>query len=233
MDRCELTLYGRQKELAERVADAGKPTVLVLEAGKPVELGKVGEALDAIVLPWFGGEMGAKAIAGVLTGKVNPAGRLPVSFPRSVGTLPCYYSRLPGAGSEYLEGRRDALYPFGHGLSYTEFSYSDLRLERTGAPYGVHVSLNIQNTGKRAGDEVVQLYIRDEESSIVTPAKLLKGFERISLTPGEAKTVSFDLGFDAFRLMNKRYEWVVEPGEFTIMAGASSEDIRLEGKIVL
>ncbi len=230
MDRRELTLYGRQKELADRVAALGKPAVLVLEVGKPVELGAAGEMLDAIVVPWFGGEMGAKAIADVLTGKVNPAGRLPVSFPRSVGTLPCYYSRLPGASTEYLEGRRDALYSFGHGLSYTEFAYSGLQIQKTGAPYGVRVSLAVQNTGKRAGDEVVQLYVRDEESSVVTPLKLLKGFERISLVPGESKTVAFDLGFDAFKLLNKRYAWVVEPGEFTIMAGASSEDIRLEGK---
>jgi beta-glucosidase len=233
MDRCELTLYGRQKELVKRVADTGKPAVLVLEVGKPVELGTAGEALDAVVVPWFGGEMGAKAIADVLTGKVNPAGRLPVSFPRSVGTLPCYYSNLPGASAEYLEGKRDAIYPFGHGLSYTEFTYHDLCLEKTGAPYGVRVSLTVMNAGKRAGDEVVQLYVRDEESSIVSPSKLLKGFERISLAPGDAKTVTFDLGFDAFKLMNKRYEWVVEPGEFSIMAGASSEDIRLEGKVIL
>lgn len=233
MDRCELTLYGRQKELVERVAATGKPVVLVLEVGKPVELGAVGDVLDAIVVPWFGGEMGAKAIADALTGKVNPAGRLPVSFPRSVGTLPCYYSRLPGASAEYLEGKRDALYPFGHGLSYTEFHYSGLKVEKTGAHYGVRVSLTVENTGKRAGEEVVQLYVRDEVSSIVTPAKLLKGFERITLEPGEAKTVSFDLGFDAFKLMNKRYEWVVEPGDFTIMAGASSEDIRLTGKVCL
>ncbi len=232
MDRCGLTLYGRQKELVERVASAGKRTVLVLEVGKPVELGAAEEALDAIVVPWFGGEMGAKAIADVLTGKVNPAGRLPVSFPRSVGVLPCYYSRLPGASAEYLEGRRDPLYSFGHGLSYTAFAYRDLKLERTGEPYGLRVSLTVQNTGERAGDEVVQLYVRDEESSIVTPAKLLKGFERITLVPGETKTVVFDLDFDAFMLMNKRYEWVVEPGEFTVMAGASSEDIRLAGKVV-
>jgi beta-glucosidase len=233
MDRCELTLYGRQKELVKRVADTGKPAVLVLEVGKPVELGAAGEALDAIVVPWFGGEMGAKAITDVLTGKVNPAGRLPVSFPRSVGTLPCYYSRLPGASAEYLEGKRDALYPFGHGLSYTQFTYRDLCLEKTGVPYGVRISLTVVNVGKRAGDEVVQLYVRDEESSIVMPIKLLKGFERITLAPGEAKTVTFDLNYDAFKLMNKRYEWVVEPGEFTIMAGASSEDIRLEGKVLL
>jgi len=109
MDRCELTLYGRQKELVEQVAAIGRPTVLTLEVGKPVELGAVGEMLDAIIVPWFGGEMGAKAIADVLTGRVNPAGQLPVSFPRSVGTLPCYYSRLPGASAEYLEGKRDAL----------------------------------------------------------------------------------------------------------------------------
>ncbi len=134
MDRCELTLYGRQKELAERVAALDVPTVMVLEVGKPVELGGVEAALDAIVVPWFGGEMGAKAIASILTGRANPAGRLPVSFPRSVGMLPLYYSRLPGASAEYLEGRRDAAYPFGHGLSYTTFAYRGLRVVGPASP---------------------------------------------------------------------------------------------------
>jgi beta-glucosidase len=233
MDRSDLILFGRQKELVERVAAIGKPTVLVLEAGKPVDLGEAAPNLDAILVPWFGGELGAKAIADILTGKENPAGRLPVSFPRSVGTLPCYYSRLPGASAEYLEGKRDAVYPFGHGMSYSSFEYGDLQITKADPPYGVRVSLTVTNTGDRAGDEVVQLYVRDEESTVVTPLKLLRGFERISLKNGETKTVTFDLDFDDFKLLNKRYEWVVEPGTFLLMIGASSEDIRLTERITL
>ena len=233
MDRSDLVLFGRQKELVERVAAIGKPTALVLEAGKPVDLGEAAQQIDAILVPWFGGELGAKAIADILTGKENPAGRLPVSFPRSVGTLPCYYSRLPGASAEYLEGKRDAVYPFGHGLSYTAFEYGSLQVTKAEAPYGVRVSLTVTNAGKRAGDEVVQLYIRDEESTIVTPLKLLRGFERISLAAGETRTVTFELGFDDFKLLNKRYEWVVEPGTFLLMIGSSSEDIRLTERISL
>lgn len=233
MDRSDLTLFGRQKELVERAAAINKPTVLVLEAGKPVDLGEAGERISAVLVPWFGGELGAKAIADILKGKENPAGRLPVSFPRSVGTLPCYYSRLPGASAEYLEGQRGALYPFGYGLSYTSFEYGDLQVTNAQPPYGVRVCLKVTNTGRRAGDEVVQLYIRDEESSVVTPLKLLRGFERISLSAGETKIVAFDLGFDDFKLLNKRYEWVVEPGTFLMMIGASSEDIRLTEWITL
>ncbi len=233
MDRSDLILFGRQKELVDRVAALCKPTVLVLEVGKPVDLGEAGKTIPAILVPFFGGELGAKAIANLLTGRENPAGRLPVSFPRSVGTLPCYYSRLPGASTEYLEGRRDALYPFGHGLSYTTFAYSDLKAAKTGAGCNVSVSVRVKNTGERAGDEVVQLYVRDVQSSIVTPLKLLRGFERISLAPGEDKTVHFSLGFDDFKLLNKKLQWVVEPGEFVIMAGASSEDIRLFQTVTL
>lgn len=233
MDRSELILFGRQKELVDRVAALSKPTVLVLEVGKPVDLGEAEKTIDAILVPFFGGELGAQAIVNLLTGHENPAGRLPISFPRSVGTLPCYYSRLPGASAEYLEGKRDALYPFGHGLSYTAFEYSNLKITKTGTGCNAAVSMRVKNTGNRAGDEVVQLYVRDVQSSIVTPMKLLRGFERITLLPGEEKAVTFTLGFDDFKLLNKKLQWLVEPGEFIIMAGASSDDIRLTQTITL
>ena len=146
--------------------------------------------------------------------------------------IPCYYSMLPGSSNEYYEGDGSALYPFGFGLSYTEFEYSDLKLEKTGDT-DVKVSLKVKNVGKVAGDEVVQIYVEDCESTVVTPPKLLKGFRRISLAPGETAELSFDLDYRAFRLMNARYDWVVEPGDFRIMAGSSSRDIRLEGTVTL
>jgi beta-glucosidase len=233
MDRSDLTLFGEQSKLVSRIAALGKPTVLVLEAGKPVALGEAGEQIDAVCVPWFGGEMGAKAIVDVLLGNASPAGRLPVSFPHGVGCLPCYYSRLPGASADYLEGLATAKYPFGHGLSYTEFTYSDLRVNKTKDPYGVDVRVTIANTGRRKSDEVVQLYMRDVQSSVVTPMKLLRGFERITLEAGESRTVAFALGFDDFKLLNLQYQWVVEPGDFEILVGASSEDIRCKQRITI
>lgn len=232
MDRSTMTLYGRQDELVRRVGALGKPSVLVLEVGKPVDLSGYVEGMDAILVPWFGGELGARAIARVLTGAVSPAGRLPISFPRSVGHLPCYYSMLPGTSAgEYLEGPSGPLFPFGHGLSYTSFAYRDLQIQRTDTPYGVRVSVTVRNTGDVTGDEVVQLYVRDTKSSIVTPRRLLQEFSRITLQPGESQKVSFALDFDAFKLLNARMEWVVEPGGFEIQLGASSEDIRLSGMV--
>ncbi|MBQ1223173.1 MAG: fibronectin type III-like domain-contianing protein, partial [Oscillospiraceae bacterium] len=171
-------------------------------------------------------------IVDTLLGKINPAGRLPFSLPRRSTMIPCYYSMLPGSSNEYYEGDGSALYPFGFGLSYTEFEYSDLATEKVGET-DVKVSLKVKNTGKMAGDEVVQLYVEDCESTVVTPPKLLKGFKRISLEPGVEKEVSFTLDEKAFRLMNAKYEWVVEPGDFRIMVGASSRDIRLEGTVTL
>ena len=253
MDRCDLKLYGKQRELIEKVSKLGKKTVLVLENGKPVDLSEETEWADSILVAWFGGEFGAKAIANVLFGEVNPSGRLPISFPKGVGYLPCYYAALPGGAPSYLEGERKELFEFGYGLSYTQFRYSDLQIEKginkedltpvqtadetdvlcADDRYRYTVSVRVKNVGTAAGDEVVQLYINDVASSIVTPEKLLQGFKRISLQPGEEKCVKFALNFNSFRLFNLSCEWVVEPGEFEIMAGASSRDIRLKGRIVI
>ena len=231
-DRCELTLCGRQRELLLRLGAIGKPLILVLENGKPLDLSAETKISNAIVEAWFNGEMGAYAIVDALLGKINPAGRLPFSLPRRSTMIPCYYSMLPGSSNEYYEGDGSALYPFGLGLSYTEFEYSDLAIEKVGTT-DVAVSLKVKNVGGMAGDEVVQLYVEDCESTVVTPPKLLKGFKRISLEIGEEKEVSFKLDEKAFRLMNAKYEWVVEPGDFRIMVGASSRDIRLEGVVTL
>ena len=233
MDRCDLKLYGKQQELIRQVCAVNKPTILVLENGKPVDLSWEKEHVDAILVAWFGGELGAKAIVDALFGDISPAGRLPISFPKSVGHLPCYYSALPGGSPFYLEGTRRELFPFGHGLSYTEFAYSDLKVENLGAPYDYRVSATVKNIGAVASDEVVQLYINDICTSVVTPELLLQGFERIHLNAGEEKEVSFTLNFDSFKLLNKKFEWVVEPGEFSIMVGAFCRDIRLEETIVI
>lgn len=231
-DRCELTLCGRQRELILRLAATGKPLVVVLSNGKPLDISAESEAANAVVETWFGGECGASAIVEALLGEINPGGKLPFSLPRRSTMIPCYYSMLPGSSNEYYEGSGAALYPFGFGLSYTAFEYSDLCLERTGKT-DVDVSVTVKNTGAVEGDEVVQIYVEDCQSTVVTPPMLLKAFERITLAPGESRTVAFKLGYEAFRLMNARCEWVVESGDFRIMAASSSRDIRLESIINL
>ena len=231
-DRCELTLNGRQRELIEKLAALGKPLILVTENGKPLDLSRENEVCNAILMAFFGGESGAKAIAEALTGELNPAGRLPLSLPRSSTRIPCYYSMLPGGAQDFLEGPKNALFPFGFGLSYTKFAYSDLRIEQT-ADCRFSVCCSVKNIGDRDGDEVVQLYLDDVESSVVTPPMLLKGFKRIRLKAGEEKRVTFELNYDSFKLMDIRYNWTVEPGKFRVLVGAGSRDIRLEGELTV
>ncbi len=229
-DRSDLRLPGKQRELIIEVAKAGKPVILVFENGRSIDLSEEVKVSNAILLSWFGGEFGAKAIVDTLLGKNNPAGRLPVSFPADSNRIPCYYSILPNFFENMFEGERKARFSFGFGLSYTEFEYSNLNITKTG-PTDFTVTADVKNIGKVDGDEVVQLYVNDVVSSIVTPLKLLQGFERISLKSGETKTVTFNLDFDSFKLLNKDYEWVVENGKFEIMVGASSDDIRLNETI--
>lgn len=231
-DRCELTLCGRQSELIRMIHETGKPIVFTMIHGKPLSISEESEICDAVLSCWFGGESGPQAISDVLLGKVNPGGKLPFSLPRRSTMIPCYYSLLPGASNEYYEGNGDALYPFGFGLSYTEFEYTDLEVTQTGAT-DVNVKLNIKNIGNVSGDEVVQIYVEDCESSVVTPLLLLKDFKRITLAPDEIQQVEFNLGYDAFKLMNRDYEWKVEPGTFRIYAASSSRDIRLSAEIEL
>ena len=231
-DHSELILAGRQRELIEKLSQLGKPLVLVLENGRPLELSRETEVCDAILMAFFGGETGAKAIVECLLGQISPSGKLPISLPRSSTRIPCYYSMHPGGERMFIEGPRDALYPFGFGLSYSSFAYSDLVISKSGA-YDVTVRCTVTNTGHMDADDVVQLYIDDVESSIVTPLLLLKGFQRVSLKSGESKEVTFHLNWDSFKLMNARYEWVVEPGDFRICIGAASNDIRLEGIVTI
>ncbi|WP_281818584.1 glycoside hydrolase family 3 N-terminal domain-containing protein [Vallitalea longa] len=233
-DRCELTLHGRQRELIQKLSELGKPLVLILENGKPVDLSIEKDICNAIMVTWFGGELGAQAIVEAVLGKINPAGRLPISFPQSTSRIPCYYSMLPGGATVFLEGDKSALYPFGFGLSYTTFNYSDMTVSNIDKKEcTATISVKVKNTGNMKGDEVVQLYIDDVESTVVTPPMLLKGFKRISLDVGESKKVSFKLNYDSFKLMNLKYEWVVESGDFRILIGSASNDILCETTITL
>lgn len=231
-DRCELTLHGRQRELIQKLSELGKPVILVLENGKQLELSAENDVCDAILMTWFGGEAGAKAIVDAILGKFSPAGKLPLSLPRSSTRIPCYYSMLPGGQDEFLEGPKDALFPFGFGLSYTDFQYSDLEINKVGT-FDAVVTCHVTNVGHMDSDEVVQLYIDDVDSSVVTPPLLLKRFQRIHLKAGESKAVTFRLDYDAFKLMDIHYRWTVEPGIFRILVGSGSRDIRLEGTITL
>lgn len=231
-DRCELTLNGRQRELIEKLAELNKPLVVVLENGKPLDISRESELANGVMMAFFGGESGAKAIVEALLGKVVPSGRLPISLPRSSTRIPCYYSMLPGGTTLFLEGPKEALFPFGFGLSYTNFDYRDLTVKKLGT-FDVRVACTVENTGKYDADEVVQLYLDDVESTVVTPKLLLKGFKRIHLKAGESKEVIFDLNYDSFKLMDIRYNWTVEPGKFRILVGAASNDIRLEGEVTL
>ena len=233
MDRCDLKLYGKQRELIRQVAKLHKPMVLVLESGKPVDLREEIEEADAILEAWFGGELGARAIAEVLLGRFNPSGRLPISFPRSVGHLPCYYSKLPGGSPNYLEGPSTALFPFGYGLSYTQFAYSDLRVQKLEGPCAYLASVKVKNVGEMEGTDIVQMYVSDPASSVVRPDRLLQGFARVCLKPGEEREVDFLLGFESFRLFNLQKEWVVEAGDFEIMIGTDSSRMVLSETITI
>ena len=230
MDRASLTLAGKQRELIQKIAATGTPVVLVLENGKAVDLSVEKDVCGAIVVAGFGGEFGARAIVRALAGDVNPAGRLSVSFPRADGMWPCYYSRRTGGWPDYYEGSSTPLFAFGHGLSYTQFAYSDLAVEQTDRTTFA-VSCRVENIGERAGDEVVQLYVRDVVASVAMPKKLLKHFRRIALRPGESQTVSFTVTADDLQIFNAAKEWVVEPGDFELQIGASSEDIRLAATV--
>lgn len=234
-DRAKLGLPGRQPELIEAVAATGKPTVVVLIGGSAITmpwLDKVGAVIDA----WYPGEAGGEGVADVLFGDYNPAGRLPVTFPVAEGQLPLSYDHKPtGRGDDYVDLTGMPLFPFGFGLSYTTFEYSDLSIEPAELARGATATIRcaVTNTGTRAGDEVVQLYVRDLIASVAQPVMALKRFERISLQPGERREVGFTLGPDDLRLLDRDLKWVVEPGALRVMVGASSKDIRLRGQITV
>ncbi|MDR1707565.1 MAG: glycoside hydrolase family 3 C-terminal domain-containing protein [Prevotella sp.] len=229
--RSELNLPGRQEELLQAVYATGKPVVLLLIDGRAATINWTAKHIPAIVHGWFPGEFMGNAISQVLFGDYNPGGKLAVTFPKSVGQIPYAFPFKPGADSKGRVRVDGALFPFGYGLSYTTFEYSDLKISKPeiGIQQNIDISFKIKNTGHKQGDEIVQLYIRDDYSSVTTYEKVLRGFDRISLEQGEVKEISFTLTPQDLGLWNKQNQFVVEPGTFSVMVGSSSEDIHLTG----
>lgn len=227
-DRASLDLVGQQEELARAIFALGKPTVVILLNGRPLSVNYLAANAPALIEGWYLGQETGNAVADVLFGAVNPGGKLPVTVARSAGQLPIYYNRKPTSRRGYLFDATGPLYPFGYGLSYTSFDVSAPRILRNGVAVGesVPVSVDVTNTGKRAGDEVVQLYVRDDEASVTRPLIELKRFQRVTLQPGERRTVTFELKPDDLALWNMEMKRVVEPGTFTISAGPNSVDLK-------
>ncbi len=227
-DRDSLDLIGQQNDLAKAIFDLGKPTVVFLLNGRPLSINLLAERADAIIEGWYLGEQTGFAAADILFGRANPGGKLPVSIARNVGQLPIYYNRKPTARRGYLQGDTTPLYPFGFGLSYTTFDISAPRLAkaRIGMGEKVRVEVDVTNTGQRAGDEVVQLYVRDVAASVTRPLMELKHFKRVTLAPGAKTTVVFEIAQSDLWFWNLEMKRVVEPGDFTIMAGPNSVDLK-------
>ncbi len=225
-DRASLELFGMQNELVKAVVETGKPTVVVLFNGRPNSIGYVAAHVPAIVECWYLGQETGVAVADVLFGDFNPGGKLPISIPRSVGHIPCYYNHKPSARRGYLFDDISALYPFGYGLSYTSFCFTNVRLEKSviGLDESTKVLVDVKNSGSRAGDEVVQVYIRDVVSSVTRPVKELKGFKKVSLKPGESQSIAFTVSPEQLSFTNVDKDFVVEAGDFEIMVGNSSRD---------
>jgi beta-glucosidase len=238
--RSSLDLPGRQLDLVKAVQAVGKPTVVVLMNGRPLTINWITENTPAILETWFAGSEAGNAIADVLFGDVNPGGKLPVTFPRAVGQIPLYYNhkntgRPPDVNNKYTSKYLDVdwrpLFPFGYGLSYTKFKISHLQLSAQRIPLDgkLTVTVDLENIGRRAGDEVVQLYIRDTAASVTRPVKELKGFQRVTLKPGDVRRLEFLLTAAELGLWNREMRFTVEPGEFMVMVGSNSEDL-LEAK---
>jgi beta-glucosidase len=230
-DRSEINLTGAQIELLEAVKAAGKPVIVVLVNGKPLSIEWIKENADAILEAWNPGMEGGNAVASVLFGDFNPCGKLTITFPYSVGQQPTFYNQYPGwhGAGRYIDVSPEPLFPFGFGLSYTSFEYSDLQLssKEYKTDDNIIVSVNVKNTGKYNGTEVVQVYLNDVYSSVTTPIKELKGFARVSLNPGEQKMVEIKIPVSSLALVNAECKYSVEPGEFEIMVGSSSRDCDL------
>lgn len=239
-DLTDINPLGVQRELLQALKDTGKPVILVLIHGRPWSIAWEKQNIPAILECWYPGECGGEVIADILFGKVNPSGRLNASVPQSAGHLPFYYNQKPSAkginrepgtpekaGRDYVFSSPDALFPFGHGMSYTTFEYSNMKIDSSGSD-GIRVTAVVKNTGKIHGKEVVQLYVNDKVSSVTTPTKELKGFEKVYLKAGESKEVAFMLHEEDLSLWNAHMEKVTEPGIFTIMLGKSSDDIVLQ-----
>ena len=235
-DSADLKLPGVQTDLAEAIFTVGKPAVVVLINGRPLAIPDIVKRADAILEAWIPGEEGGTAIADILFGDQNPGGKLPITFPRSVGQVPIFYNNKPAGMKsnwhiDYVSESVKPLFPFGHGLSYSHFRYSDFFIDKpqAGMDETVVISCTVENIGSIAGDEVVQLYICDEYGSIPRPVKELKGFQRISLAAGESRTIHFLLPVNMLAFYDENFDLVIEPGRILVMIGSSSEDIRMQG----
>lgn len=231
-DRANLDLPGQQENLIKQITESGKPIIIVLTNGSAVTMQNWIKDVPAIVEAWCLGEEGGNAIADVLFGDYNPGGKLPITFPQSVAQCPLYYNTKPsGRGYDYVDLSGKPLFPFGYGLSYSTFEYSNLKIaqQKIKTNERAIISAEIENTGKVKGDEVVQLYLHDVVGSVSRPLKELKGFKRITLDPGQKKTVEFELMPEDLSMFDKNMSWIVEPGSFEVMLGSSSADIRLQG----
>ncbi|MCE7945990.1 MAG: beta-glucosidase [Chloroflexi bacterium CFX4] len=236
VDSGTLELPGVQLDLIKAIHESGTPVVVVLLSGRPYTLTWLDANIPAILAAWFPAEQGGAAIANVLFGKVNPGGKLPMTFPRHVGQLPVFYAHKPSGGrsnwwGDYFDLSAKPLYAFGHGLSYTRFEYSDLTVDlaQARADQQVNIAFTLKNVGERAGDEVVQLYVGDPIASVTRPVKLLKGFKRLTLQPNESKRITFTLDVRHLAFYDRAMRYVVEPGQIVVGIGASAEDIRLTG----
>ncbi len=242
-DAATLELTGHQEELVKAVVETGTPTVVVLINGRPLATRWISENVPGLVEAWLPGERGGEAVADVLFGDYNPSGRLPITVPRHAGQLPVFYNYKPSKaywlkeawGRPYVDMNPEPLYEFGYGLSYTQFEYRNLEIApaRIGRGGRVQVKLEVENTGMKEGVETVQLYLRDLVSSVTTPIKQLRGFQKVHLMPGEKKAVEFILKPDDLALFNRQMQWEVEPGEFKVMVGSSSQKIHLNSRLVV
>jgi beta-glucosidase len=232
-DRTSLDLLGEQQALVDAILTTGKPTVVLLIGGRPLAISKLAQNAPAILQGWYLGQETGHAVARVLFGEVNPGGKLPVSIARSVGHLPVYYNHKPAAKRGYAFDKTDALYPFGYGLSYTEFTYTNMQLNKTQLKAGeaVEIGVTLTNSGTRAGDEVVQLYINDPVASVTQPVKMLRGFKRVSLAPQQSARVTFTLSANQLGFHDRNMDYVLEPGKINVMLGSSSADIRLKSEL--
>lgn len=228
-DRATLQMLGRQEELLKALCATGKPVVLVMIQGRPLDLSWADANVPAILNAWYPGSQGGRAVADILFGDVNPSGKLPISYPRSVGQLPVYYNATE-VRRDYTDAPASPLYPFGHGLSYTTFEYSNLQSVWKNDTT-LEVSFQLANTGPYFGAEAVQLYVRHQKASVKTPERQLKAFEKIFLNKGQSAVVTFTLHKSDFAILNADMQWVVEPGTVTLMVGSSSQDIR--GEIIV
>ncbi|WP_236050137.1 beta-glucosidase BglX [Hymenobacter negativus] len=245
--RTDIHLPGVQEELFKALRATGKPVAVVVFGGRPLIFDAIADQADAVLFAWWPGSEGGTALADVLYGDYNPAGKLPITFPRNVGQIPIAYNQQYNTGrplikvsetryrSAYIDAPATPRYAFGHGLSYTSFKYSDFKISRSQLKAGetVQVSFTLTNTGKVIGEEIAQLYLRDPVASVVRPLKELKDFRKISLKPGESKTITFPIDKDKLAFYNSKLEWVAEPGKFNLMVGSASDDIRLEGTVDL